>query len=498
MSIDIQLGEVEHVQPEARRRPDRNRHFAVSAYGNPLAGELPIFVNLDVMRDMEAHAASDTSVELGGVLLGGQYLDEAGQEFVLVADALRAKHYEATKGSFKFTHDTWSQITRERDEFPDELQMVGWYHTHPDWGVFLSGMDQFICDHFFNKPLDVALVIDPCRKDRGFFQWSEDAQNRLPRTGGFYLIASRFRGRELERFATHLEGKYPMKTEGSHTDYAYHPGLYPAPVIHNHLAERQPSWFSFVLVAMLAVQICLLLWVTWRVDDPSMLARSTPTESSNHRVGVLADPLQSSATEPFTARETIVGQQFLQEILGELNVVTDGLSGKLQKEREANQTLRAAVVGVQALEDRVAQLDKDMTRVTKINQELQEKLGVQDKSRKVLEADNESLKERIDALEEEIDERVRENKRYADEAQELARLDPGMYKKWRQAIDEKEATNAELPTSTWSWWQIAIAGATVLIVAAILGGTMIARRRRYFVDDSQDRNERAAPRGVSK
>src|SRR5262245_25919176 len=100
---------------------------------------------------MEDHAQSDTTVELGGVLLGGVHEDEDGKPFVVVTDSLRAQHYESTKGSFKFTHDTWSQITREREEFPAELQMVGWYHTHPDWGVFLSGMDMFICDNFFNR-----------------------------------------------------------------------------------------------------------------------------------------------------------------------------------------------------------------------------------------------------------------------------------------------------------------------------------------------------------
>ena len=151
MSLDIQLGNVEQSAPETRLRPDRNRHYAVTEYGKPKKPELPVFVDLDVMMDMEAHALSDTSVELGGVLLGQQSVDEAGEPFVWVTDALRAKHYEATKGSFKFTHDTWSQISRERDEFPEGIQMVGWYHTHPDWGVFLSGMDQFICDHFFNS-----------------------------------------------------------------------------------------------------------------------------------------------------------------------------------------------------------------------------------------------------------------------------------------------------------------------------------------------------------
>ena len=167
MDDGIQFGEVEEVSREKRLRPDQNKHYAIVEYESPREGELPVFVDLDTMRDMESHAVTDTSVELGGVLLGGQYEDEDGNPFVLVSDSLRAEHYEATKGSFKFTHETWTTISRQRDEFPDDLQMVGWYHTHPDWGVFLSGMDMFICDNFFNRELDVALVIDPCRGDRG-------------------------------------------------------------------------------------------------------------------------------------------------------------------------------------------------------------------------------------------------------------------------------------------------------------------------------------------
>ena len=101
-----------------------------------------------------------------------------GRSFVVITDSLRAEHYENSKGSFKFTHETWSDITRKRDEFPADLQMVGWYHTHPGWGVFLSGMDTFICGHFFNKPLDVALVVDPCQQERAFFQWTTTGDRR--------------------------------------------------------------------------------------------------------------------------------------------------------------------------------------------------------------------------------------------------------------------------------------------------------------------------------
>ena len=126
---EIQFGDIQPSQRDQRLPPNRNKQYAVIACGRPARDDLPVFADLDTMRDIESHALSDTRVELGGVLLGGQYEDAGGRPFVLVADSLRAEHYEATRGSFKFTHDTWSEITRRRDEFPDDLHMVGWYHT---------------------------------------------------------------------------------------------------------------------------------------------------------------------------------------------------------------------------------------------------------------------------------------------------------------------------------------------------------------------------------
>jgi proteasome lid subunit RPN8/RPN11 len=52
--------------------------------------------------------------------------------------------------------------------------VVGWHHTHPGFGVFLSGYDLFIHQHFFREPWQIALVIDPQRQELGFFQWRGD------------------------------------------------------------------------------------------------------------------------------------------------------------------------------------------------------------------------------------------------------------------------------------------------------------------------------------
>jgi proteasome lid subunit RPN8/RPN11 len=50
-----------------------------------------------------------------------------------------------------------------------ELEIVGWYHTHPGLGIFLSEQDLFVAGHFFPAPYQLSLVIDPIRSLAGAF-----------------------------------------------------------------------------------------------------------------------------------------------------------------------------------------------------------------------------------------------------------------------------------------------------------------------------------------
>jgi proteasome lid subunit RPN8/RPN11/cell division protein FtsB len=281
MSDEIQFGELEESVPECRLPPNENKQFVVAAIGDPANRDLPIFVDMDVMLDMERHSLTDTSVELGGVMLGGQFEDKDGQAFVLVSDSLRAEHYESTKGSFKFTHETWASFTRKRDQFPDDLQMVGWYHTHPDWGVFLSGMDMFICDNFFNRPLDIALVIDPCRDDRGMFHWLQDSSGQqIHQTDGFYLFSSRLRQSELIEFCQHLQ----MGENMSDPRFVPSGASSAAPVVHIH-DQRGQTMVGAVTGAMM-FQFFLLLIIGWKVFSPFGFAGDEESESSKVLVAI--------------------------------------------------------------------------------------------------------------------------------------------------------------------------------------------------------------------
>ena len=482
MSIDIQLGDVEQARPERHRRPDRNLHFSVQPYGALCEGELPIFVHWDVMRDIEAHACSNIGVELGGVLLGRQYTDEDGHDFVLIQDALRAQHYEATKASFKFTHDTWSEITRQREKFPDEMQMVGWYHTHPDWGVFLSEMDRFICDHFFNKPLDVALVIDPCGSDRGFFQWSDDS-NSLLRTGGFYVISSRFRQRELGQFVSQLERTSAMTIETSYVDSTT--SSYPAPVIHNHLAGTSSVWLPLAVLGMLAAQLLLTILIAYGAIFPrSVSERAISTEN---QIQMRAERIDQQNKFYAAAVRTAAAKETLDEVIRQLDVQTDGLSSQLQLQREKNETLRAAIAGFQALEDRVAVLDRELQQSLSSHAALTEKLNERHETSKLLADENKAVRAKAAQLDKNIEQLSALIEQNEQDAAELSRIDPVAYERWQQVI----AATGEVPTASngkasgnaeegWPWnWETMVA-ATVLVVTALIGGVVFIRRRAYF------------------
>jgi proteasome lid subunit RPN8/RPN11 len=421
---DIQFGEVETARPQKQLRPDQNKHFAVAPYGAPKDGELPIFIDLDVVHDMELHAESNTSVELGGVLLGAHCEDEEGQPFVLITDSLRAEHYHSTKGSFTFTHETWAAITRRRDEFPAELAMAGWYHTHPDWGVFLSGMDMFICDNFFNKRLDVAYVIDPCRSDRAFFQWTGDPKHRKRRVGGFYVIASRFREQELTVYVEQLQGKGPLMP-------AISPSGYPSPIIHMP-QPPQPAWQAIAVLGMLALQFCFLALIAWKLIDPS------EPGAENADTAALVKKIDAYLESHDDELRAQTQERVYDRILSELKGTPEGTAGRIADDEELLALLRSEGPRIRAREE---ELETSLTEHERQTKELAEELDAE-------KATNKQWRDRYNDLaakSKDQQARIKELEKPADEGQ-----------------DDKE-TAGLLGVGT-IWW--VLGGAVVLLGAA--------------------------------
>jgi proteasome lid subunit RPN8/RPN11 len=62
-----------------------------------------------------------------------------------------------------------SNVWERARESAEGATIVGWYHSHPDLGVFFSGTDRKTQRAFFNQPHSIGLVIDPIRLQEKWF-----------------------------------------------------------------------------------------------------------------------------------------------------------------------------------------------------------------------------------------------------------------------------------------------------------------------------------------
>ncbi len=131
-----------------------------------------VYFTPEVHAALWKHAGEDTSVEICGVLVGTWHRDDVGP-FVKVVESIRGEGATTRFAEVTFTHQTWAKINAEMDTKFADLKIVGWYHTHPDFGIFLSDRDRFIQEHFFSGPGQVAHVIDPVRRNEGIFIWRD-------------------------------------------------------------------------------------------------------------------------------------------------------------------------------------------------------------------------------------------------------------------------------------------------------------------------------------
>ena len=141
-----------------------------------------IYISQPVYKEIHKFTQNKTTNESGGMLIGN-VIEEFGKTNIIVNGFIEAKHCEATPTTLKFTHETWEYVHKEMDKkFPGQ-KIVGWIHTHPNFGIFLSEYDKFIQENFFKEDYQIAYVVDPIQDIEGFYFW---INGKIERCKGFY------------------------------------------------------------------------------------------------------------------------------------------------------------------------------------------------------------------------------------------------------------------------------------------------------------------------
>jgi proteasome lid subunit RPN8/RPN11 len=180
--IEEEIARKEEAPPEPRRSvpeiiPSKAR-VRVAGQQLPLGhttwSAVDILVDEPALRATQAHALSSMQREVAGVLVGPRPEKQPdGRYLVHIIDTIVAKHTVMQGASVTYTPESWRYLNDTlMERYPDDTAvMVGWYHTHPGFGIFLSGMDLFIHQNFFTQVWHVAMVLDPRARTSGFFCW---------------------------------------------------------------------------------------------------------------------------------------------------------------------------------------------------------------------------------------------------------------------------------------------------------------------------------------
>lgn len=133
-----------------------------------------VVMEAEVARKIRQHARTSMKAEVCGVLIGSTQ-----HERMTVEACIQGNNAAQGGAHVTFTQDTWEHIYKIKDkEYPDH-KIVGWYHSHPGFGVFLSEHDLFIQQNFFSNPQQVAWVYDPHTDEEGCFGWIGDKIEKL-------------------------------------------------------------------------------------------------------------------------------------------------------------------------------------------------------------------------------------------------------------------------------------------------------------------------------
>ncbi len=128
-----------------------------------MAEDMPLamYINKHAEAKMRNHALStrDGKTEVMGLLLG-EIRRWRDVDYILVRD-VATTDLDATSVSVKFDSAGFEKLFENLDLAGFDYVIVGWYHSHPGYGCFLSDTDVKTHSGIFVSPNHVAVVIDP-------------------------------------------------------------------------------------------------------------------------------------------------------------------------------------------------------------------------------------------------------------------------------------------------------------------------------------------------
>jgi proteasome lid subunit RPN8/RPN11 len=141
----------------------------------------PVYIYENVLEVVK-QICNKSNLEVFGYLVGN-ILEWKNKKYVIITDqlynenAVDSQQYftaqiDGTAGNFDIVLKGIRELRNN-----DDLRILGWWHSHPDFGCFLSTTDVHTQRFFFPEDYQVALIVDPIRKEYTFFTLDDSSKS---------------------------------------------------------------------------------------------------------------------------------------------------------------------------------------------------------------------------------------------------------------------------------------------------------------------------------
>ena len=130
------------------------------------------------------YARSGATGEKLAVLMGKQLVLD-GKETVFISGVVQARFTEKLKGMETITGQSWKYISEEIEKYFAGLEVVGWMHSRPSFGAFVTSRDEAYHKKVFGGKNQVFFVVDPADRQDRFYVLNENKTALRPVKGYF-------------------------------------------------------------------------------------------------------------------------------------------------------------------------------------------------------------------------------------------------------------------------------------------------------------------------
>lgn len=150
------------------------------------AGPFPRLVfREEVMLNLDQFSHFHVQGEHGGFLIGRKRELKSAEGYEVIVERFVPIPQRDDAARLVITSEQYNMVERALRTGAQGELIVGWAHTHPGFGVFLSNFDKEQHERFFPEEWQIAYVMDNQAQERTAYHLTEGEWNRLT---GYYVL----------------------------------------------------------------------------------------------------------------------------------------------------------------------------------------------------------------------------------------------------------------------------------------------------------------------